>query len=269
MRFSSLLCVSLLLTLLSGCVTNGAVDPYDRFRGGDLALSGGGRELFWFSGIHTNDPSHPMFDDLKRAFEEFDPDFVLVEGGFERRDYRDARSAMLQGESAYTVYLARRAGISAGSMEPDLREQIERLSRRFEARDILAMYLLRQTVQLQRESALVRIDYPRHMTSYARRLRSAGLELTERELEAHELARLLSERTGVEDPFSGWRRLPASRVVYDGDGSLHSVYRSVLEMRDEYGVDRIAEALRNHSRVFVMMGADHIAAQEEDLRALF
>lgn len=228
------------------------------------------KELFWFSGVHTNDPEHAMFIDLRREFLDFDPAYVLVEGGAHRRGDTDAEEAKRHGESAYVAFLAATGGIPVSTMEPPLEAQVDALSRRFSGEEILAMYLLRQIVQWQREAGNREIDFSRSLRRYAERVLSTGLEAGAPAPGGSEyLYTLIGRYVDGEINPETWQRVDAYSAIYRDGGALRDVYRAVLAFRDAYSVGVITDALDEYERVFVMMGADHIAEQETALRAYF
>jgi hypothetical protein len=113
-RIFFLICIIALIC--TSCSTQS--DLYAKFKGKDLHLKNGDKELFWFSGIHNNNPEHEMFNDIKKQFIAFKPDYVLVEGNADKRTYESETNAKLNGESAYVAYLAAQSNIAVGTTEP-------------------------------------------------------------------------------------------------------------------------------------------------------
>ncbi len=263
--------VLLILLPLSGCSFGGGseTDPYSRLEGDHLHLAQGQKELFWFSGIHSNDPEHPMFSDLKDAFERFEPQYVLVEGGFHQDIPESSEASKRRGESSYTAYLAREAGTSVSTTEPPLTSQFDYLLDDYEPEAVLSMYLLRQTVQLQREAEHRPVNYIPYMLGYVEHLVEGGFPLQGQRLTEDWLQESLEPHLGKEVSESNWKMLPAWELVYQEEGLIHEIYERIVEYRDQYSASRIMDALDRHDRVFVMKGADHIPGQRRRLEEYF
>jgi hypothetical protein len=256
--------ILLILLIAVGCAT----DPYVRLKGRDLHLVQKDRELFWFSGIHSNDPEHPMFHDLQEAFVRFSPDFVLVEGNAERGSYAE-QAIIHAGEPGFVAYLARLSGIPVQSIEPPWEAQFAHLLGKYEAEDVLAMYLLRQLNQYQREQDNRASNLPERLRVFLGSLRRRGFPLPPGEVDAGYIAVLLEPYVGFSLDDSNWHRVPAKDIVYSSDTVPHRIWQSTIRFRDEYAVRLISELTREYDRIFIMMGADHIENQRNDLEALF
>jgi hypothetical protein len=90
------------------------------------------KSLFWFSGIHSNNPNHEMFDDIKKAFTSFEADYVLVEGDYDDHRFintKDSMKVRLHGESAYVTYLCIQDNIPVSSIEAPIKDQMKLLKK--------------------------------------------------------------------------------------------------------------------------------------------
>jgi hypothetical protein len=262
-RFAYIL---LILLIAIGCAT----DPYARLKGKDLHLVQEDRGLFWFSGIHSNDPEHPMFHDLEEAFVQFSPDVVLVEGNAERGRYSDAEQAIIHaGEPGFVAYLARSSGIPVQSIEPPWAAQFTYLLGHYEAEDVLVMYVLRQLNQYQREEDDRASSLSDRLRDFVAGLRRRGFPLPPGDVVNGYIAKLVEPYVGFSLDDSNWHRVPAKDIVYSSDTIPHRIWQSTIRFRDEYAVQLISEIGKDYDRVFVMMGADHIENQRNDLEALF
>jgi hypothetical protein len=258
------------IILFMGC--SDSRDPYDSFKGQDLHLINGDKELFWFSGMHTNNPKHIMFEDIKAQFELFNPNFVLVEGGFNKDIYKyetDELNAKLNGESAYVAFLCGQNDIEVGSMEPPVPMQIDMLTETYDENSILAMYILRQIYQKKRESQNVDINFMEYMISFSQYIVSEGLSFNVEDIDEDFIVNILEPYTGFRVNNDNWKQINAHEMVYVKEGIVHSIYTDILNYRDEYSVNLIKEMFEEYNRVFVMMGADHIENQKEELIEFF
>lgn len=256
----------ILVPLIIGC----ASDPYNRFKGRDLHLMRGDKELFWFSGIHSNDPDHEMFGDLEKAFVRFAPDIVLVEGGAEQQSYSDPEQAILHGgESGFVTYLSRLSGIPVQSIEPSWEDQFAHLLAEYKAEDVLTMYLFRQLNQYQREAKIGEFDLSSRMLGYTRRMLERGFPLPGREIDGSYLVSLVEPYVNFSVGDFNWNSIPAKEIIYFSDTLPHRIWKDTIRFRDKYAVRLISGLMKDYDRIFVMMGADHIENQREELEALF
>ena len=260
-------CICIALLVCTSC--SNQHDPYARFKGKDLNLKSGYKELFWFSGIHNNNPEHEMFDDIKDKFISFKPDLVLVEGNANNKIYTSEINAKLEGESAYVTYLSNESNIEIMSIEPPFENQIQLLLKTYKEDDILAMYILRQIYQIQRENQYVDINFFEYMVRYTEGLITKESSYSNKDIDSDFIVRILEPHIKIMIDNDNWKRVDAESIVYSDNGIINSIYTDVLKYRDEYSIDLISEKLKHYNRIFIMMGADHIKAQEEELRKIF
>lgn len=245
-------------------------DTYSRFEGNNLHLKKNNKELFWFSGIHCNDPNHRMFEDIKREFLTFKPDLVLVEGYTDKYFYSNEKEAILKGgEPGFVVYLAKANNVPVENIEPPLADQYEYLLQKFCKEDILAMYVLRQTVQYQRESENIEIDFLKSIIGYINNTRKNGFPIDTETIDHEFVSNLLEPYIGFKVNNSNWKDIKANDLVYLEDNILHSIWKETIKHRDDHCVGLISEKMKEYDRIFIMMGADHIKNQKDRLKELF
>lgn len=265
MRKGIVLVLCLLVIIISFAINS---EPYDQYQGKDLELNAGNKALFWFSGIHSNDPNHEMFEDIEKAFTVFDADYVLVEGDYDDRyqNIEDPFQVRLHGESAYVTYLSRKNNIPISSIEPPMSDQLKFLQKEYKSSDILAMYMLRQINQMQRESKNKPIDFFNYMKKFASKYQMKNsFEAVNR----NKIIELLEPHIGFKVTSKNWKNINAYEIVYNETGTINDIYNDILAFRDEYSVKLIKEKLNEYDRLFIMMGADHIKVQREALEKYF
>lgn len=257
----AVLAVSLLAV---GCATT---DTYARVGGRHLRLDSGTKQLFWFNGIHCSDPRHRMFDDIDREFRTFAPTCVLVEGGANVPSASRDEAIVRGGEPRYVAFLGFQAGVPVFDLEPSLDTQLALLTSKYPKSDVLAMYLIRQLYQKQREfrDNGIPIDVDQYLGSYVGRTPLAGLVPEGKSprslVEAH-LGQSLSE---------SWFTADYGSVIYFNTkpNVIHDIWRDTTALRDEYGAQRIADLSQKYERIFVMMGSDHIPKQRARLEQAY
>lgn len=261
-----LLILSILIIII---IVSNNKDPYDRYKGKNLELNAEDKALFWFSGIHSNNPDHDMFEDIEKAFTAFEADYVLVEGDYNDLRFKNIKDSMhvrLYGESAYVTYLSKQGDIPVSSIEPPIEKQLEFLEKRYKSSDILAMYILRQINQMQRESRNKSFDFFNYMGNFVKKYQL--INNTE-EVDVNEVVNLLEPHIGFKVTTENWKRINAYEIVYKETGTINNIYTDILAFRDEYSVKLIKKKLNEYDRLFIMMGADHIEAQKKYLEKYF
>jgi hypothetical protein len=253
-----------LLLCCIGCNTSNSV--YENVQGKHLILRNGEKQLFWFSGIHSNDPASPMFGDIQKEMTGFQPSYVLVEGGFDRIEYSSEDEAILDGESAYASHLARNLGFPVGNIEPTDGEINDRLLEEFSPREILSMYLFRQMVQSQREAKNKDIQYEQMLEEILHSGLTAGLP--EIDLGGGISAALVDPYAGYPVDQENWLDVDAYSVVYDQSGELYGIWKAANDFRNQHILILLADLYKHCDRIFIVMGFDHardLSTQLEEL----
>lgn len=257
----------LLVTVVSGCSEEEPRSQTIRV----LGLGYNEKQLLFYGSTHSNDANDPMFEDIESKFLEFQPDAVLVEGGFHRNGYSDRNHAIDHGESAFVVYLAGIDRRPVGGMEPAHEDAVEFLLESYNPESILAMFVFRQVIQLQREAQNRSVDFEAEIRQVVEDGRQAGLEVIDPEGDfSTELMNIIGPYLDENQDFSNWTSWDAQELVYqDQNSELHEIWQATIVYRDDFGVAQIERVLDDYDRVFVIMGHTHLTNQEDRLRALF
>jgi hypothetical protein len=238
-----------------------------------LYLEQNEKRLLFYGSDHSNDPDDSMFEDIEKRFLEFQPEIALVEGKYYQETYSTRDQAIISGgEQSFVVYLAGLNEIPVGTMEPSDEDTIDFLRERYNPKSILAMYILRQVIQLQREAGTRSFDFQYEIEEcLVKSLSEAELNVIDPNGEfTEELMSLLDPYLEDGQNISNWDTWDAQGLVYDGGSpELHQIWLDTVDFRDIFGVAQIERTLSTHDRVFVIMGGRHVTNQEERLRKLF
>lgn len=241
---------------------------YKRVGGKHLNLKSGEKELFWFSGMHGSNPDNPMFIDLKDEFQNFQPDFVLVEGNANNRIPNDSLSAIKKGESVYVSFLANRSMTPCQSTEPTDSSMNKFLIAKYKKEDILAMYIIRQMVQWSRVKKL-QPDFNERVIRFANSINN-DIRYTDKDLSLAQISLLLETHTNiVELNNETWHNFDAKNYIYFSTNVISEIYNKTSEYRNIYLVDLIKEKTKSYDRIFIMMGFDHAIEIDKELQEIF
>ena len=239
-------------------------------------LANGQKKITFFGAKHSHDPDHPQFDELERRFSQLNPDMVYLEGmsslpdpaivaeKYERTFPGDPRT---HGEPRVALKLALDVGVDFESPEPPDAELFRNLLQEgFTKKDIFAFVVYRQASQFQDmhpESSMY--AFREYMVPYLDAFRRDSV------WDADELRRIESEifrdmnladteayATQV-DPMP-W---PEKRLTV-----VNEIASVVNRYRDVRWLERIAEGLKTHDRLFIVGGSGHAVTLEPALRAL-
>ena len=238
---------------------------YKRVGGNHLHLISGQKELFWFNGMHGIDPANPMFQDIFNEFGHFKPDFVLVEGS----PYvsSDSMQAIKRGESSYVTYLAYRQKIPYQSTEPPDSVIFSYLERSYTKEQLLAMYIIRQMVQWNRER--IGDDFENELVRFANSINTV-LKYSEQETSKSQIAAILEPYTGMQMlANSNWRNFDAKTYIYFTKNTISEIYEATLTFRNKYLISLIQEEINNCNKLFIMMGFDHVKEIRNELDEIF
>ncbi len=258
------------LFIASACANT---DTYRRVGGDHLFLKNSEKALFWFDGIHCNDPKHRMFDDIQQKFAEFHPDLILAEGGHDGL-YQSREDAILRGgEPGYVSYLGHLQQLPVLDIEPPLQKQYAYLLGKYQSQDVLAMYLIRQICQIQREekdTSAIRYDFMAYALGFVNQRKEEGFPILA-EIDAAYIQTLLLPHLHQEITNENWRQIDVGKIIYFNTepNVIHDIWRDTTTYRDDYCVALIADLSRAYRRIFVMMGGDHIKNQKTRLEEIY
>lgn len=264
-----------LFVILAGAVYffqftyRGQLIIYDLFGGNNLHLVSGDKELYWYDAWHRNNPNATIFRRIENALMEFDPDLILVEGGYDI--FEGGRDeAISNGESAFTTYLGRINGIAVEDIEPPFISQIEYLQSKYPSDDIFAMYIIRQVSSWHFIDENSGIDFESELVSFSQFLMDNGLKWTGESFQDI----LNTVNSFLPQPITGdsWRDVDIREMelVYTKEsGVLYPIYNDIYTFRNIYLLDFIAEKKNTYDRIFIVMGGQHLIDTQEQLSNLY
>lgn len=264
-RFYSIMFFIIIVVLLGSMI-----NTYSRTDEDHLHLKSEKKELFWFNGIHCNDPNHRMFNDIRKEFSSFKPDLVLVEGGANTLEAKNAKEAILSGgEPGFASYLAKDENITVENIEPRNSDVYKYLLNKYEKNDVMAMFILRQLNQKQMESDNLEVIFNQYFLSYINKMIEDGFTVDKREVNLYYISEILEPHIGFKINNSNWKEAKAKNIVYSDDGIIHNIWKDTIDFRNNHVVQLIDNKLQDYNRIFIMMGFDHAEEKEKEIREVF
>ncbi len=234
-----------------------------------LLLEGQSKTLLFFGSVHSNDPDDPMFDDIEDKFKSFNPDFVLIEGGYNESVYASKQEAIREGEMAFVSYLTSELNLPDGNIDPSIPYVDSMLLLTYTSEAILTMYVLRQIYQYQREIENKSFDFKLRIVGFANRIIHGGTLNLVDSLDFDQLFSLVKKEGNLTITEENWIETDIYPFIYKPGSNINSIYEIVIQIRDDYAVSKIMNSLHLYNRVFIIMGGDHLKDQKEKLKAEF
>lgn len=247
-------------------------------------ISQGEKKLVYFGAYHAYDPADPMLADIKKRFEELQPNVVVVEGmeklaqlppeAMDRvrlASWEDA--ARKGGEAGFALKLAVEAGIDVVSPEPDDRAEIADLEAHgYTKEQIFAFHIYRSVAQYWRQVPDLSIN--EFLGPYVEMFKES-VDWQDFDFSLDHVEKIGKEIWGeaanLEDVDAANARIDP--VPWPGTEERQTVINNVArrssQFRDEQLVAAIRELAKKHERVLVVFGASHAYMQQPALRNLY
>jgi len=242
---------------------------YKTFDGNHLHLISGNRELFWFDVMHLNDANHPMFKRIENKFIDFNPDLILVEGGYNTFEgNRD--EAIFAGESAFATYLAKQNGVQVEDIEPPLPEQIAYLQTKYNPEKILAMYHIRQITSIRFMPIDADFNFDSYLTIETQTLISNGLNVRSNSL--NEILNIINSYLPQNidaESFKYTNSKDLYKIYACENSALYPVYNDLVNFRNIYLIDLIRKKQDKYSKIFIVMGGQHLLDTKSQLKKIY
>lgn len=207
---------------------------------------------------HTIDPEDRQIDSVEKAWEEFKPDVLLVEGrlGFLFGGLQDP--VKTYGEGGKAVSLAKRDNVEFYTWEPQKQDEVNMMLQRFPAKQVAMFYSLRP---------------------YLSNFRFGKPDDPDATLKSYIESRtdydgLRGEITSVAEVDSIWKTdFPQEKDWRDSTdeygwpkGYLTDMAAYSNELRNIHMVNAILDLMEERKKVFITMGSSHAYRIEETLK---
>lgn len=256
----------LALIILMGCRSEYKL--YKRVGGEHLKLKSNGKELFWFNGIHGNNPKNPMFNEIKVEFQEFAPEAVLVEGHANTVTHKDDLSARKSGESEYVCFLAQEYEINCYDIEPADSSVNKYLIGKYGKKDVLTMYLIRQMVQWNRLKKK-EVNFEKKVVDYLI-WEDKHIGYFNQEITLKQVSELLEPYTNLENlDNENWTEFNAKNYIYFSTNHINTIYNDISNYRNDYLLTVIRQKMVEYDKIFIMMGFDHAKEVQKKLFEIY
>lgn len=220
-----------------------------------------GGAIYYFGASHSDDPSHPQFDEIEAAYTAFGPTVVFYEGP--ERPLEDSRDSVITryGESGFARYLASLHGAAVKRLEPSPIEEMNHVLAAFTAEQATLFYVLREASRFRERKDMDRKE-----------LRDAISELLARAGSMMDLPiKTIDDLQAAyakywEEPAEWWQA--PTRWFTPGDASeetggifTNDVNRVSSEFRNRHMYEVLARDVLAGERVFAVVGRNLVPMQ--------
>lgn len=226
------------------------------------------KEVLYYGSVHSNDTTDVMFNDIEKSFQEFMPEMVLIEGGYNSSSYSTKNEAIQNGEMAFMSYLADQHNVEKQNIEPSGKYVDSLLLEKYSREQILTMYVLRQTHQYIKQIKHSDFSFSETIVDYVNNVNKSHFDKQAESLNFEVIFKMVEQETGIAITEDNWREKEVTirRYVFKEGSISNEIYNTVLDLRDMLAVEKIIKTLHMHNKVFVIMGNQHLINQRSILR---
>lgn len=222
--------------------------------------------LYYYGASHSDDPSHPQFDEIERAYDGFQPTVVFYEGPARPIAATWEETIGRYGESGFLRFLAERDGLAIERLEPDPVAEMQYVLQSFTPEEAMLFYVLREAARLRERKEMGEQEIE---DAIAAQLERAG-SLMETpiasiaDLEAAYLQHWSEPEAWWMAP-SDWF-VPTPDSVETGGRFTNAVNRASSHFRNLHMYRVLTEAVLGGERVFAVVGPNHDPMQADAVR---
>lgn len=237
-----------------------------------LILSDGERSLFWFYTIHSESAENPIFKEIELRIDEFYPDVVFVEGGANRRRDTTKADAIKAGESSFASFYAKSKGILVRDIEPSFKDQLRYLQSKYSPENILAFYIVRQIGSIQLTGNIRKLSLEQIMKSMTNDLIKDGLVIDSTLIGFDRLLEVVNSNISKKIDSTNWEGSKMYREYGSNQRDnkmFQNIYLDITSFRNIHLLNLLEKSKNEYKRVFVVMGAGHLAETKDKLIELY
>ncbi len=221
------------------------------------------QQKFTFIGSHhTNNPDHPQFGIILKAWEEFKIDLVeqnaivLSEGGV--RDPAASASEAIEagGEAGLLRFLADDAGLQIDSPEPPRNQEANELAKRYGRDAVICYYFVRQIPQWHRQlgsKPALRNYLERTLNMYKKKLEWSGFDF-DYDSVVRTCEQLSARQFREEDGEFYHEQSDPTKT----NTTIQAVARACSRYRNEYIALRLLDLWSEGKSIFSVYGSAHV-----------
>ena len=206
-------------------------------------------KIVFFGSRHREDLE--QINKIREIISDFNPEIVLIEGGFENADFSSEEEAIQNGESGFTCFLAKSKNIVVKGNDPSNSDQINFLMKSYDKNLIFAYFILRKLSQTQDKKLIKKyIDNFKHLTNWK------NFDYTPKNLIINIKTILGKDITEITKDYFN----PYLDISY-----FNEVTKELSEFRDNYMINLLKNLINSYKKIFIIKGKSHLLKQGQDI----
>ena len=223
----------------------------------------GKKHLRFFGSDHSREEPHINF--LREKLNEFEPNLILIEGGYENADYNSENEALENGiEMGFVNFYAKSKVIMLKGNDPPSRENTIFVESFYGKKMTFLYFILRNSLSKVHLSNKKNFKY--EMNKLIQNFKSySNWENFEYSLENFKVIffNILKEHYQETKDYLNMFN-PNLNI-----NQLNLITRKLNIHRDYFMLNKIIEEFKNHDKIFIIKGSHHLKKMKEILGELF
>ncbi|WP_210486196.1 hypothetical protein [Rufibacter aurantiacus] len=230
-----------------------------------------GGNLQYLGAVHSTDPAHPQFAQIKQTWQAQKPTLVFFEGPNRGTAATEEETIKQFGESGYVRFLAQAEAIKTQSLEMSPQEEVDQLmeSGRFGKDQVKLFFLLREASRLRERKGF---NEEQLKAAMAQLLPKANQMIKGFDEVIPDVASLQVAYQKYWTSPANWWEAPANWFDPLGDGLktggkfTNEINRLNSENRNRHMYRLLSEAVLRGEKVLAVVGRNHVPMQAEALK---
>lgn len=215
--------------------------------------------LHYFGAQHLDFPTHPQFEEIKKAWIKFKPTIAFYEGPDRGIAESDTLTIKKFGESGYVRFLAAQTGIPTKTLEPSPVVLYHYLCTQFDQEKVDVYMLTKEAMRLR-----TRKNYSqKQIEEETTKLLMQFQQMLGKTIKITSVAALENSFKKYFDGPLNWWELPPSWFDPQSEDArfTNQLATRSTEYRDIFMVGILAEQINKGEKVFAVVGRNHVPLQ--------
>jgi hypothetical protein len=223
----------------------------------------GDKKLRFFGSDHSKEKFHTNF--LKKKLDEFKPNLILVEGGYEIANYDSEKEALNKGlELGFTNFYAKKNNIKLKGNDPHHTKKVSFLESFYDKNHVFLHCVL--GFSLYKSPDWSKEKLIKYMNDAINNFKAVSnwknFEYSYKNFQKIFLE-ILKEKFKIKESHIKWIN-PQLKI-----SELNSISRKETLYRDYYMLNKIMEEFKEYDKIFVVKGNHHLRQMKKVLGELF
>lgn len=211
----------------------------------------GKKKIVFYGSHHSFDREE--IEAIRKTIDEFKPEIVLVEYGYEKREFSSEEEAIEKGDDmGFCVYYTKKKGIKIGPNDPSPEKCIEHITEKFGKEIAFTFFMFRTLDGLSRGGKIHKESFFTNYAGYFRlNTKWKGFDYSYANFRKL-FKKLTGEEYGEKNNYFKY---------YDPTmdfNKFNEISREENEFRDNFMIEYLRKMLKEHDKIFIIKGSGHL-----------